>query len=84
MLFSAETWALKKKEEKLLERIEMRILRWFAGVCTVGVIKGSLHRWGNLNRETEITEGGRSSKQKIIPSTNSRKVKKRDMEAEMK
>jgi hypothetical protein len=31
MLYGAETWALHKREEKKLERTEMRMLRWIKG-----------------------------------------------------
>ncbi len=32
LLYGAETWALRKKEEMLLERTEMRMLRWILGI----------------------------------------------------
>ncbi len=32
LLHDAEAWALRKKEEKQLERTEMRMLRWLTGV----------------------------------------------------
>jgi len=32
VLYGAETWALKKKEQALVERTEMRMLRWILGV----------------------------------------------------
>ena len=32
LLYGAETWALRKKEEGLLERTEMRMVRWIAGI----------------------------------------------------
>ena len=32
LLYGAETWALKRKEEELLERTEMRMVRWIAGI----------------------------------------------------
>ena len=32
LLYGAETWSLKRKEEGLLERTEMRMVRWIAGI----------------------------------------------------
>ena len=32
LLYGAETWALRRKEEGLLERTEMRMVRWIAGI----------------------------------------------------
>uniref|UniRef100_UPI003EBD1358 hypothetical protein n=1 Tax=Klebsiella pneumoniae TaxID=573 RepID=UPI003EBD1358 len=32
LLYGAETWALRKKEEGMLQRTEMRMVRWIAGI----------------------------------------------------
>ena len=32
LLYGAETWSLRKKEEGILERTEMRMVRWIAGI----------------------------------------------------
>ena len=32
LLYGAETWALQRKEEEILERTKMRMLRWILGV----------------------------------------------------
>jgi hypothetical protein len=32
MMYRAEAWTLRRKEEKLLERTEMRMLRWILGI----------------------------------------------------
>ena len=32
LMYGSETWALRKKEQNLLERTEMRMLRWLLGV----------------------------------------------------
>ena len=31
-MYGAEAWTLRRKEEKLLERTEMRMLRWILGI----------------------------------------------------
>ena len=33
MLHGAECWAMRKKEEHLLNMTEMRMLRWIQGIC---------------------------------------------------
>ena len=35
-LYGAETWALRKKEEGVLDRTEMRMVRWIAGISLMG------------------------------------------------
>src|SRR6218665_111449 len=32
MMYGEEAWTLRRKEEKLLERTEMRMLRWILGI----------------------------------------------------
>jgi len=32
MIYGAEAWSLRRKEEELLERTKMRMLRWILGV----------------------------------------------------
>ena len=34
-MYGSETWALRKAEENLLERTEMRMLRWMMGTKRV-------------------------------------------------
>ena len=35
MMYGAETWAVKKPQEKKLDVAEMRMLRWMSGVTTL-------------------------------------------------
>ena len=39
MMYSAETWAVKKAQEKLQEVAEMRMLRWMSGVTKLDRIR---------------------------------------------
>jgi len=36
MIYGAEAWTLKRSEEGLLERTEMRMLRWILGTSSLG------------------------------------------------
>ena len=44
MLYSAETWALRKEETEMLERTQSRMVRWMAGVRKAGEIPGETLR----------------------------------------
>ena len=37
MMYGAEAWTLRRKEEKLLERTEMRMLRWIGGLLGISL-----------------------------------------------
>ena len=39
MVYSAETWAMKKAQEKKLDVAEMRMLRWMSGVTKLDRIR---------------------------------------------
>ena len=39
LMYGAETWALKKAQEKKLEVAEMRMLRWMCGVTKLNKIR---------------------------------------------
>ena len=39
LVYGAETWALKKEQERKLEVAEMRILRWMCGVTKLDKIR---------------------------------------------
>ena len=44
MLYGAETWALRRKEESLLERTEMRMVRWITGVSLMQRMESEMIR----------------------------------------
>ena len=39
MMYGAETWAVKKAQEKKLDVAEMRMLRWMSGVTKLDIIR---------------------------------------------
>ena len=39
MMYGAETWAMKKAQEKKLDVAEMRMLRWMSGVTKLDRIR---------------------------------------------
>ena len=39
MVYGAETWAVKKAQEKNLDVVKMRMLRWMSGVTKVDRIR---------------------------------------------
>ena len=52
MMYGAETWALKKAQEKKLDVAEMRMLRWMSGVTKMDRISNE--------RIRGTTKGGRN------------------------
>ena len=44
MIYGAETWAVKKAQEKKLDVAEMRMLRWMSGVTKLDRIKNKIIR----------------------------------------
>ena len=56
-LYGAETWALRKKEEGVLDRTEMRMVRWIAGISLMGRRKSQdIRMCGicNIKKEREV------------------------------
>ena len=45
MMYGAETWAVKKAQEKKLDVVEMRILRWISGVTKQDRIRNEIIKW---------------------------------------
>ena len=44
MIYGAETWAVKKAQEKKLDVAEMRMLRWMSGVTKLDRIRNEIIR----------------------------------------
>ena len=44
MMYGAETWAVKKAQEKKLDVAEMRMLRWLSGVSKLDIIRNERSR----------------------------------------
>ena len=59
MMYSSETWALRKKDENTLDTAEMKMLRWSTGVTKMDKIKNEVTR-GKMKVwkiSEKITEG---------------------------
>ena len=54
LMYGAETWALKKAQEKKLEVAEMRMLRWMCGVTKLDKIRNERIR--GTTKVVEITK----------------------------
>ena len=39
LMYGSETWALRKAEQNLLERTELRMLRWMMGIKRIEKIR---------------------------------------------
>ena len=44
MMYGAETWTVKKAQEKKLDVVEMRMLRWMSGVTKLDRIRNEIIR----------------------------------------
>ena len=57
MMYGAETWAMKKAQEKKLDVAEMRMLRWMSGVTKLDRIRNERIRWttkvGELSKKVQ-------------------------------
>ncbi|KAI5715334.1 hypothetical protein M8J77_014281 [Diaphorina citri] len=53
-LYGAETWAVKKDQEKTLEVAEMKMLRWMCGLC--GVTRLDRIRNKVIRRKVRVVE----------------------------
>ena len=51
MMYGAETWVVKKAQEKKLDVTEMRMLRWMSGVTKLDRIRN-----GRIRRTTKVGE----------------------------
>ena len=57
MMYGAETWAIKKTQEKKLDVAEMRMLRWMCGVTRRDKIRNEVIRGTSKVREiSEISD----------------------------
>ena len=54
MLYGAQSWAVKKAQEKKLDVAEMRMIRWMSGVT----------RLDRIRNERRENEGGRNTQTK--------------------
>ena len=49
MMYGAETWAVKKTQQKKLDMAEMRMLRWMSGVTKLDRIRNA--RMGEISKK---------------------------------
>ena len=45
MMYGAETWAVKKAQEKRLDMADMRMFRWMSGVTKLDRMRNEIIRW---------------------------------------
>ena len=57
MMYGAETWAVKKAQEKKLDVAEMRMLRWMGGVTKLDRIRNKRIRGKTKVGEISKKEG---------------------------
>ena len=59
MMYGAETWAVKKTQEKKLDVAEMRMLRWMSGVTKMGRIRSERIRGttkvGEISKKVQVS-----------------------------
>ena len=59
MMYGAETWAVKKAQEKKLDVAEMRMLRWMSGVTKLDRIRNeSIEKRRRIRRQESDDDGG--------------------------
>ena len=56
MVYGAETWAMKKAQEKKLDVAEMRMLRWMSGVTKLDRIRNERDDEGVRNIQESAGE----------------------------
>ena len=55
LMYSSETWALRRKEEQKLERTEMRMLRWMLGISLLERLENEdIRRGAGVRKITDL------------------------------
>ena len=77
-MYGAETWAVKKAQEKMLDVAEMRMLRWMGGVTKLDRIRNE-----RITKVGEISKKVQESRLKWFGRREAEKVGKRVMVMEV-
>ena len=59
MMYGAETWAVKKTQEKKLDVAEMRMLKWMSRVTKLDIIRNEIIRGttkvGKISKKVQVS-----------------------------
>ena len=80
MMYGAETWAVKKAQEKKLDVAEMRMLRWMSGVTKLDRIRNERIR--GTTKVGEISKKVQESRLKWYGHVLRRQIRRQDSDGD--